>query len=65
MMILGGKTDITGFMNLGLIKRSCRFHYWEKLNGRQTKLIGSDNLAHPMNTESELIKKLINGKILY
>ena len=65
MHMLSEKLDLIGFMNLGYVKRNCGFHYWEKLNGKQNKMIGSDNLCHPMNTESRLIKKMLNGIILY
>jgi len=56
--------DLIGFMNLGFISGKCYFHYWEKLNGRQYKFINKD-FGHELFTESEIIKKLINGEIIY
>ena len=53
--------DICGFMNLGDISGKDKYHYWEKLNGRQNNMIGVNTELHSMYSESLLIKELVNN----
>lgn len=55
--------DLCGFMNLGDISGKDKYHYWENLNGKQSNLIGRNDLCHAMYDESSFVKELISNII--